>query len=1209
MAVETSAVQITINVVDGNSGAAVGQVTKNIEGMGMAGATSGAKVAKGMDTAGVGALSAVERMRLVTEEAGVRLPRALIRLAAESKLASAAINSIGTGLVVIGAVQIGAMLAGQLYEGAKKFYEKWLDVDGAIEKYNKEAADAASKRFDENRSLEDLNLDLAKANEQLDHLNQKRADSPEWWEEMMGGAAPGYALVGAPPSAPYFNMQDAGNLNKAQGQSDDAQLRILDETHKKNLQQIDDIKIESEAKAEGIRRAKIEQDAADKTADEKQRFRVAEATKLAEIANRGKSPDDPEYRIVRPDAGITDTELAKAHAASEFKAHSIDIEKQKSQELARLREEALEAQLHGSALYHAQEAFAIEDLKRRGIGGAGVVDAVRAKFHAEEMKRLEEQTRATEKIVQASAMAGMTGIAKSRREGEGRIADIHDSDFLDVDATGRSALADKQRAAASHETDAQIGEERRSLTDYVNQLSDQSAAHQISGFARINAEALKQFDELKRKIEAGYGKAPKIGPASTDQAEGAHLLQLGTAGINQNADQQRAELRQRDADETAQIELEARSKSLSAEKQQTLAIESEYEQRTHKYKEELDAQIAGGKLAKEDLLALNDDYNRRVIAAGELRDGQMVEAAKAAREKMAGEFTSLFKSLDHPMEALKGLGEKAAGEAAAAMVQRMQSHFGGGTGAASAPTGQGLMDSLMGRIAGHPGAPGAGRAHAGTSELSSVKAISLGTAEIHIQSASVAFGGAGAAGSSSRTPGALGAAGAVPGIAGGSTELLMPGSAFNAPTGTGSSTSAPQGFGGGFSASSGTTGTGTGGGEYAETQNATAPGQFDKNGNFQSAGTTGGAGAVSAASAPSNFAAGSPGAAPAQRNVAGAVMGDLKQGWGLVKQGASIFGEGKARTGTGSDGGYAETQNASVPGQFDKNGDFVPSGSTNGGMLGGGGVGANAMDAANGALGMVGAYEGNGGVGGAASGAMSGMQLGMALGGPLGAGIGAAAGAVIGAIGPGGREKARVYDLKQVRPRIGDDIDGFQHAGDYLTAYADVQSLDQDAKKATNAMGPAAQSYYQDIIKKEIKSAEAKLTAEQRAGRSQEGVTKAQYDWGGPVDNFGAFGDGPTHGMIRAQRGEYVVEQQAANTHAGALNAINSGATPSDMARYYGGGGGYTMPAQSGFGGDIHIHGSMVDPRGFEKLLEGSKHKLRSVINSSYSENSGAADA
>jgi hypothetical protein len=51
------------------------------------------------------------------------------------------------------------------------------------------------------------------------------------------------------------------------------------------------------------------------------------------------------------------------------------------------------------------------------------------------------------------------------------------------------------------------------------------------------------------------------------------------------------------------------------------------------------------------------------------------------------------------------------------------------------------------------------------------------------------------------------------------------------------------------------------------------------------------------------------------------------------------------------------------------------------------------------------------------------------------------------------------------------------------------------------------------------------------------------------------------------------------------------------------------MPAQSGFGGDIHIHGNMIDPRGFEKLLDSSKHKLRAAINASYAENSGGADA
>ena len=1191
MAVETSAVQITINVVDGNSGAAVGQVTKNIEGMGMAGATSGAKVAKGMDAAGVGALSAVERMRLVTEEAGVRMPRALIRLAAESKLASAAVNAIGTGLVAIGAIQIGAMVLGQLYEGAKKIYEKWLDVDGAIRRYNDGAAEAAQKKFDENRSLQQVNEDLRTANQLIDQLNQKKeiaTNKNVSWGQF--GTMLGASLKSIATGAPYdyhFSVADAGKLNAAHGQSDHDQEVQEKKRHEEAVGEMRDKAIIAEAGMTGIAKERAARNAAYGEAKEQTQSKINMQNQLAAISERaGKKPGDVGY-VPRADQNtfLDEENAAKAHADAEFQAHSIGIGRQNAQELARLREQALEADLRGISLLEAQRKAAYANWASEHGASRTAMEKIDEKYYADEKKLRDDQIRETEKIERQASLAGKTGIAKTQGEGANRVADLVVDKSLDPENRARRILA------ANRETDAQISEEKRSLADYVNQLSDQSTAHQISGFARINAEASKQIDELHRKIEAGYGKMPKIGPASADQTEGAHLIQVGTAGINQNAADQRAELRQRDADETAQVELEAQSKSLSAEKQQTFAIESEYEQRTHKYKEELDAQIAGGKLAQEDLLALNDDYNRRVVAAGELRDAQMVEASKAAREKMAGEFTSLFKSLDHPMEALKGLGEKAAGEAAAAMVQRMQTHFGGGGAAATAPTGQGLMESLMGRIAGHPGAPGAhgGPAHAGTSELASVKAISLGTAEIHIQSASVAFGGSMAAGSSSRTPGALGAAGSVPGIAGGSTELLtMPGSAFNAPSSAESSTSAPQGFGGGYSSSGSTTG-GAGavigdiqqgmGLFKPETQNATVPGQFDKNGNFVSGGST---------------------------NNGGGMLGALKQGWGLVKQGASIFGGGK--TGTGSDGGYAETQNASVPGQFDKNGDFVPGGGTGtGGMLGGGGVGANAMGAAGGAMGIFSAYEGNGGVGGAASGAMSGMQLGMALGGPLGAGIGAAAGAVIGAIGPGGREKARVYDLKQVRPRIGDDIDGFQHAGDYLTAYADVQSLDQDAKKATNAMGPSAQAYYQDTIKKEIKLAEGKLTSEQKAGRSQEGVTTPQYDWGGPVDNFGTFGDGPTHGMIRAQRGEYVVEQQAANTHAGALNAINSGATPSDMAKYYGGGSDTIATAPSSRD-ELHLHVHTMDVKGVKQFLSSYKHDIRSAVAQSFAENSGAAD-
>jgi hypothetical protein len=179
---------------------------------------------------------------------------------------------------------------------------------------------------------------------------------------------------------------------------------------------------------------------------------------------------------------------------------------------------------------------------------------------------------------------------------------------------------------------------------------------------------------------------------------------------------------------------------------------------------------------------------------------------------------------------------------------------------------------------------------------------------------------------------------------------------------------------------------------------------------------------------------------------------------------------------------------------------------------------------------------------------------------------------------------------------------------DYLTAYSDMQSLDSEAKKTTNSYGPAARSYYQDTIKKEIHQAEAKFTSQQKAGRSNFTATAAQYDRGGTIDNFGTLGTTSEHGFIHAKQGEYMVEQQAANTHAGALNAINSGATHSDMAKYYGGDSG-TMPAQTQSAGDVHLHLSAIDGKSSMQFLSANKHNIRKVLNDSYGENSGGADA
>ena len=269
--------------------------------------------------------------------------------------------------------------------------------------------------------------------------------------------------------------------------------------------------------------------------------------------------------------------------------------------------------------------------------------------------------------------------------------------------------------------------------------------------------------------------------------------------------------------------------------------------------------------------------------------------------------------------------------------------------------------------------------------------------------------------------------------------------------------------------------------------------------------TVGGAGDPgSAGTVPVGFA-GTPGSAPAHSNTLGTALGNAQQAYSFGKQVKSFWDRKKSDNGSG----LAEVQHDGLAGKLNADGSFT----SDSGNAGGSSKMSRVEGAAQGAMGVYSAYQSNGGVGGALTGAMGGMQLGMELGGPMGAVIGAAAGAIVGSIGFGGREKARVYDLKQIRPRIANDTSSYEQGGmDYLSAYSDMQSMDMEAKRTTNAYGPAARSYYQDTIKKEIQQAEAKFTGMQKAGRSQFTATAAQYDQGGWAGNFGSMATGPESG-------------------------------------------------------------------------------------------------
>lgn len=250
-------------------------------------------------------------------------------------------------------------------------------------------------------------------------------------------------------------------------------------------------------------------------------------------------------------------------------------------------------------------------------------------------------------------------------------------------------------------------------------------------------------------------------------------------------------------------------------------------------------------------------------------------------------------------------------------------------------------------------------------------------------------------------------------------------------------------------------------------------------------------------------------------------------------------------------------------------------------MIGGGMTMSNTLGAAGAGLGLFSAYK-QGGVGGMMSGAMSGAQLGMMVGGPIGAGIGAVAGLALGVIG--GAEQARLYDERQVRPRIGNDTTAYNNGSmDYSSAYSDLENLMTTAKSAMTKMGFAGKEYYENTVEGELKRAMSNLTREQRAGRSQYGVNAAQFAVGS--DSI------PHTGMAVLHEGERVFPSDQNERITRAIEGQTK------------------MPAQSdsGWQGDLHVHA--IDAKSSVQFLMDNKHTVRSAMNASYGENSGGADA
>jgi hypothetical protein len=1044
MSVETSAVQISVNVIDNTSNQVLAGVEQNLNKLGTAGLRSGAQVEEGMKRAGAGMLSATEKTRLAAEEMGVRLPRAMISLIGQSEAAQAVLSSLSTALIGFGAIQIGGMVFAAAIEGAEKLWNNYLSLNHAADEYEKTLKKQKDEDYWNSHDIETTTLRINEAKNAAESFRGVAdAIHRSGWADIFSGN------VGMGLGELYNAHQLAGEAVKNRERADKLSPEQERQNHEDALAHI-------ELAHAGDARLRGEQKI---TAEKRKQHAIN-----VEDASFKYSLDSNKDNPVAADAAEKEQNTKNSIADAKANAELFNLRRAQNQELAHLREQALEAGLRGTALYKAQEAAAIEELKFKDMDSVAARNAIKFRFHAEEMKRLQEQEHAIEKMRESTQLAGLTGTARIHQEERNRISEVYNPD---------NGLTPGQRLAEGNEIHKQTVQEisalNKSFAERVDEIVGSSASRELQGFARISADAQNEI----RKLRA---EAAKNGGKPEDLTRGIDAIKASEAGqIKDRDDKNRLE------DE--RLEAQARVKFLSAEKQKTAAIQTELNERKEKYAEELKAREI-----------TQEDYNRRVLAAEQEANAERIQAAEEARKKMAGEFTSFFKGMEHPQKYLAELGDKAAGQAAASLWQRFSSSHGGA--AAEGPGGI-FGDMMSGFGLGKKKAPGAGAVPGMPATHEAGKSMSIATAMIHIGSASISGGGF--AGGSTSVGNAT--------VAGpGSTTLLAPGAGGS--------------FGGGASTPAGAA--------------------------FSSSRST----ADMAANIGSGIAAPGGGVGPSNIAQAKGALTDVSQGFGLYKQLSKDF-----------SGSGAASQSAA-----------------GGSMASGGFSASNVTGAAQGALGVFSASQGGGGVGGALKGAMSGAEAGMAIAGPIGALIGAGVGAVLGGLGSG--KAAREYDLKTVRPRMAQDLEAYHSGGmNYLAAYSDAQSLEMDADRTTKKMGPADYRYFSNTIKPELTQFMAKLTAQEKAGRSQYSSSTAQYASG--TDYV------PGTGLAILHKGEGVFDSGRNERVTQAVESMSK------------------MPVQSASMGDVHLHVHAIDARGVSQFLDKYKHNIRSAVNDSYAENSG----
>jgi len=479
-------VPITITVTDADAGAAINRVTTELNALGPAGEAAGAAAGAGLDQVGAHALTARESVRLVSEELGVRVPRAMQSVIAQSELMTAVIGAIAPAMIAIGGVDILMHIG----ESAYAAYQKYFLMKDAID-----ASNAAITR-------------LGDASEAA--LN-RAAEAQERYIRMTEGArqADTFALdrfERTPYKIPLYGDQDfskspdsmKGDLENITGESVmpkdlDATIAKL-EDYEKQQRGILAIYQQFQAMGDPFRVYTREVDA------------QGQLLKNVEVTRQFLKDSETAYLA---ETGVREKQIGKDKPETPEQEQAIQKEKEKVDAILSLENSARNAQLSGEALLEAQREEAIDNFVKKYGQSRAAIDAIDSDYASKEIalwqKQWEEADKAMLTAQQASQQQAHTGAGSIENNRQNAFSDIADKK---LDAPG---AADEMRAAANLKANTEILAAQKEFEDEMQQVGAHADDQQVQGYARIAAEASVSV----KKIEDDWQKlADKVGALS-----------------------------------------------------------------------------------------------------------------------------------------------------------------------------------------------------------------------------------------------------------------------------------------------------------------------------------------------------------------------------------------------------------------------------------------------------------------------------------------------------------------------------------------------------------------------------------------------------------------------------------------------------------------------------------------------------------------------